>query len=182
MRLLIRAGILTVTFGLGVFVVGLIRSVVFHGFTEAAVMPIEAPTVTPSGTQGPEFQETGIRVAYAGVESDQESGDQRLSFLIHNGTFQPISYAAHFSDSIFPVITRNGGEPQPFYGCGTGISTFYILPGTSAIVRLNKIYFDEVRKGDVVAVGFGLKPALGERRIYTSAPFEIPEEFVSSAD
>lgn len=172
-----RTLLFTLTLFIGLSAVWFWSSIAFHEF---GVTPPISVSV-PDGEALPHLKDTGISVAYAGWEAGATAEDQPyLNFLIHNGTFQLISYAAHTPDYIFPHLTVNGGKEMPLLGCGTGIKRFYILPGTSAMIRVHKFTFRNYlsTKKNRFNIGFFLSPAVGESGVYRSPKFELPQEFL----
>ncbi|MEQ1645082.1 MAG: hypothetical protein ABL959_16655 [Pyrinomonadaceae bacterium] len=126
----------------------------------------------------PALSPSGITVAYAGLHSDQE-GSLYLRFIVHNGLFRPVTYGAHSAERPFARLMTNGEELPGLGRCGTGIKTFYILPGGSAEFHVSTYEFlKRPPKNDSITVGFHLRPAFAEQYgPYYSTPFYLPEEF-----
>lgn len=136
--------------------------------------PVSRSEEEPTSAESP----SGITVAYAGLGSDSD-GRLHLKFIVHNGLYQPVSYSAHFADSPFANLKANGKELMSFGRCGTGIRSFYILPGRSAEFHVNQYEFSELpNEGSRISAGFYLKPTVsGESGRYYSEPFSLPDEF-----
>jgi hypothetical protein len=122
---------------------------------------------------------TGIKVMYEGWETATATTVPSLKFVIHNGTFLPISYAAHTSEGPWPMIRIDGKEQEPIFGCGTGIQTFYILPGASAEVIITPDDFTGLpAKGQTVSAGFYLRRLAADNvDVHFSEAFLLPDEF-----
>lgn len=145
--------------------------------------PLNVPDLTESVSSDelePEsaVSPSGVTVAYAGMGSD-EGGTRYLKFIVHNGLYQPITYGAHSAENPFPRLKSNGNELPVLGRCGTGIRSFYVLPGSSAEFHVYKHEFTELpQKNARISAGFFLKPSLsGEYGPYYSEPFLLPEAF-----
>jgi hypothetical protein len=120
----------------------------------------------------------GVRIMYAGWEPATDTTVSSIRLVIYNGTLLPVSYSAHAPENLWPELRINGREQAPIYGCGTGIQTFYILPGRSAEVIITPNDFTEIpASGSQITAGFYLQSLGSDHSIYTSEPFNLPEEF-----
>ncbi len=183
----IKIGVFVLAFLVGTFSVWAVSSVVFYGvyvpvralMAPEIVFPDAEPIVSATDTR------SGIHVAYAGWDAaEDDKSVPTLKFLIHNGTRSPISYFAHSAESPSPTVTVDGGEPRTLYGCGTGIKTYYILPGTSALVRVTNHSFiytaspELVKTGTNFTVGFHLNSVTENSKVHFSPTFTLPKKLV----
>jgi hypothetical protein len=132
-------------------------------FSERLVVPdLNEPVSWTDAEPTSAVSPSGITVAYAGLHSDADS-TLYLKFIVHNGLYRPVTYGAHFAEGPFVRLKANGEELPALGRCGTGIETFYILPGRSAEFHVAAYEFLKLpKKNDRVAAGFYLKPALTE--------------------
>lgn len=123
----------------------------------------------------------GVIVMYAGWMEDAITGEPMLRFVIYNGSGQPITYSAKSPESPFPEIAANRRKMRGLVGCGNGIQTFAISPGSSAEVHVYLHQFlERPRKSDDVTVGFYLRTGLDkDSQVYTSQPFLLPDKLGS---
>ncbi len=176
MKWIARTLLFTLTLFIGLSAVWFWSSIVFHEFR--VTPPISASV--PDGEVITHSKDTGISIAFAGWEAGAtDENEPYLNFLIHNGTFQPVSYAAHTPAYISPHLRVNDGEDIPQFSCGTGIKWFFIMPGTSAMVRIHRSSFgNHLSQKNRFSIGFYLTPGLGESKMYRSPQFELPQEFL----
>lgn len=122
---------------------------------------------------------SGLHISYIGWKRDDAGPSARIKVAVYNGLFQPVAYSAHDPGTPSPRIRINGNEIQPLLSCGTGIKTFWILPGQTVEFEVGSLYFTRTpRPGDNISVGFYFKPVTSsEYQIFYSEPFLIPEEF-----
>lgn len=136
--------------------------------------PVSSDELEPESAVSP----SGVTVFYAGMGSD-EDGRLYLKFIVHNGLYQSPMYRAHFAEGPFATLKSNGKELPTLGRCGTGIRSFYVLPGSSAEFHVYKSEFAQLpQKNARITAGFYLKPALsGEYGPFDSEPFLLPEAF-----
>lgn len=124
--------------------------------------------------------ETRINVTFEGYEEVGKLGGPSLRFKIYNGSFRPLTYSAHSRGGLYPNIQVNGSKVDGHWRCGTGIQTFYLLPGESIEVSVAAYEFTQrPEKTDMVSIGFYLAKAFGDDdgEIYWSEPLTLPEAF-----
>jgi hypothetical protein len=176
MKTILKWSVFLAAFGVGAAAVWLSSSVALQPLSE----PNQIQVDIDADPSDPAPKPSGIHVAFAGWDAgDKINPVPTLKFLIHNGTLAPILYYAHSPESPFPTLTVDGGEPIPILGCGTGIKTYFILPGTSALVRVTKHRFrGHVKTGTKFTVGFYLETLTGTSKVHSSPAFELPKRFL----
>lgn len=148
-------------------------------FSERLVVPdLTEPVSRKDARPASAVSPSGLTVAYAGLHSDTD-GTLYLKFVAYNGLYRPVTYTAHSAEGPSVSLRAIDGELPPLGRCGTGVQTFYILPGRSAEFHVAAYEFLKLpKKSDQIAAGFYLNPALTEEYgPYYSEPFSLPEEF-----
>jgi hypothetical protein len=124
---------------------------------------------------------TGVRVTYVGWEpaKAESYSNPYLKFLVHNDSWEPLTYVGHGPDDMLAELRSNGREIDMMGRCGTGMRSHILLPGASVVVNVRSFEFSS-RPGsnDLITAGFSLRRPFEERNnIYWSEPVALSEEF-----
>ena len=161
------------------FLAGLSLTLVIGYVALLLASPASPASEAPTDSQ-PSYSARGIQISYVGWKRSEDDSDSgRIRLAVYNGLLQPVRYYAHDPKNVWPSITINEKEIEKIFGCGTGIQTFYILPGETVEFEVSTFRFTQTPKaGDRTRVGFYLRPLTSDKsEVYYSEPFVLPEEF-----
>lgn len=172
---------MNVTLRILAFGFALVFGIACAGFVDTVVYqdrPAYVHETTNNVEAQPLVNSTGVRVTYEGWDPGTSEMQPYLKFRVHNDTWEPLTYSAHSREGLFAQLTLNGKRVETFR-CGTGMMNYYLLPGDSIVVNVNRYEFSgRPDADDVFTVGFYLRrPFATESSIYRSEAITLPEEF-----
>lgn len=122
---------------------------------------------------------TGLRITYEKWKRSEMGPSDKIRLTVYNGLYTPVAYQAHIPDAPSPSVRISGKDIDRIFTCGTGIKTYYILPGETVEFEVNSYYFTRTpRPNDDVTVGFWFKTFGSDKyELHFSEPFQISDDF-----